>query len=358
MNKKQVIRTAIFVVAVFALLVFLSHLFEYEVDNISRRYEKFKSLEKDTVDAVYVGSSGVDRYWIGAKAYEEYGMTVYPLSSEGLPSWLVKNLIVEAVNKQNPKLIIIDTRPFTTSEAASTVTLADVRCRRVIDIVDYFSANRLDAIKTSVEEMSKIDTESTKFDLWLSFYFSFIRYHNKWSDESFTFDDLKPAKAGYLGFYMWKGSSVKGYSKAGKPKLTTDRDPLDETAEKYLRELITYINDNNLNVLFVDTPYALERESSARRNTLFDILDENSMKYITYNTSEMYDALDINFKKDFYNSNHVNYYGAEKFTEDFAFYLKQNYEFPDRRSDERCTKDWEGIYAKIKNRIKTFEDAE
>lgn len=352
MNRKQIIRTIVFFILVFFVLVFLCSLFKYKISNISRRYQTFKELEDNTVDAVFVGSSGVDRYWIAAKAYDEYGMTVYPLSSEGLPSWLVKNMIVEAVDRQNPKLILIDTRPFTTSEVASTVTLADTRARRVVDMLDFFSLNRLDAIKRSVAEMDKIDEESTKFDLATSYYLSFIRYHNKWSDDTFSFNELKQEKAAYLGFYIWKGSSIKQYKKASDPELTEKREPLDEIAEKYLYELIDYIKEEKLDVLFVDTPYSVKEEGMARRNTLFDIFEENDIPYITYNTADAYEALDLNFKEDFYNSNHVNYYGAEKFTGAFMQYLHDNYDLTDHRDDADCADDWNGIYKKIKKRIK------
>ncbi len=207
MNKKQILRTVLFFIAVFIILVVLCDLFEYKIDNISRRYEKFKVLEDNTVDAVYIGSSAVDRYWINAKAYEEYGMTVYPASSEGLPAWLYIPMIKEVYKYQDPKLLILDIRPFLTGNYSEHIDITDVRCRRIIDMLDFFSPNRFDAIRRTEQVMREINEDFSVFDSM--YFFSFVRYHNKWSDDSFTFDELGTEQAGYMGFYVAKTKSVK-----------------------------------------------------------------------------------------------------------------------------------------------------
>lgn len=352
MNKKQVLRIVAFSVLLFFTLVLLCDLFEYQNSNMSRRYEKYKVLEEDTIDAVFIGTSGVDRYFINSKAYEEYGMTVYPLSTEGEPPWLVLNMVKEAYEHQNPELIIIDARPFIASNFAKNTNLTDVRCRRVIDMLDFFSLNRLDAIRRTIEVMSTLD-ESVH---WYtpSYYFSFIRYHNKWSDDDFSFDDMTTERAGYMGFYVAKSKSVK-QTKIKESEYTTETAPLNEISEKYLLELCEYFRENNINALFVDTPTYTGLEESKRRNTFTQIVEKEGFKFINYNTPELDEELGLDRTTDFYNSAHVNYYGAEKFTEHFAEYLDENYSFEDHREDERCAADWDGIYTKIKKQIAKFE---
>lgn len=354
MNRKQIIRTLVFFLLLFFILVVLSDLFEYQNSNMSRRYEKYKTLEDDTVDAVYIGTSGVDRYFINSKAYEQYGMTVYPLSTEGLPPWLIKNLVVEAYKHQNPKLLIIDVRPFITGDFSRNTNLTDVRCRRVIDMLDFFSTNRISAIERSKKVLGQLDDSYHWYTP--SFYFSFIRYHNKWSDDGFSFDDLDTEYAGYMGFYVAESKSIK--VKPQKASVYTDVPAeLDSISREYLDELIAYIREENLNVLFVDSHTICSELESARRLTLKDYLEEQGLDYLTYNTPEMEALYPIDHETDFYNSSHVNYYGAEKYTDYFAAYLHENYEFPDHRGDEACADDWTGIYDKIKRKIAKFEKA-
>ena len=352
MNRKQILRTLVFFVLLFLVLVILSDLFEYQNSNMSRRYEKYKSLEDDTVDAVFIGTSGVDRYWINAKAYDEYGMTVYPFSTEGLPPWLVLNMVKECQKYQNPGLIIIDARPFITGNFAKNVNLTDVRCRRVIDMLNYFSFNRISAIRRSKEVLSSLDNEDRTFSP--NYFFSFIRYHNKWSDDDFSFDDLDLEMAGYMGFYVAESKSIKK-TVIDESEFTDKKEPLDPISGEYLEELIAYIKENKTDVLFVDTPNYSSELECARRNTLAGILENAGIAYLNFNTAEMEEICPLDKENDFYNSSHVNYYGAEKFTEYFAKYLSENYSLPDHRNDEKCAEDWNGIYEKIKKKIAKFE---
>ena len=353
MTKKQVLRTFAFLLLLFMVLVILCDLFEYQNSNMSRRYQKYKELADNTVDAVYIGTSGVDRYWISSKAYEEYGMTVYPLSTEGLPAWLVKNLLKEALKYQDPQLVIFDVRPFIFGNYGDHVDITDVRIRRVIDMLPFLSFNRIDAIHRSETVMREVDPEFSVFDSM--YYFSFVRYHNKWSDDSFSFDELDVERAGYMGFYVAKSLSTKRAAVA-ESAYNDEYVDLDPVSSRYLYELFDYIREQDLNVLFVDSIVQVTEEERGIRNTLWKILDEEGFDYVSYNEPE-YDALFSREKETsvFYNSSHVNYYGAEIYTELFSAYLNEHYSLPDRRSEEAVQKDWDGIYAKTVKRIKTIE---
>ena len=44
--------------------------------------------------------------------------------------------------------------------------------------------------------------------------------------------------------------------------------------------------------------------------------------------------MQLNFDTDFYNENHVNIFGADKYTDFLIAYLKEHYNLPDRRKDK------------------------
>ena len=72
MTKQQITKVVAFCLIVCIMLLCLCDLFEHNnLSNYSRRIHTYRTLEEDTVDAVFLGTSGVDRYWIAAKAYEE-----------------------------------------------------------------------------------------------------------------------------------------------------------------------------------------------------------------------------------------------------------------------------------------------
>lgn len=338
-----------------ALLYFLCRLFKIDNSQMTRRLTTFQNLEENTVDAIYVGSSAVDRYWIGAKAYEEYGMTVYPLSTDGMMCWLMDNMIVECYKTQTPKLIILDMRPFAASDNVS-FALNDARVRRVTEELDLFSSNRLSAVKESLGYMSEMYPDDTnKWDV--SYYLPFIKFHSKWSEDGFTLSQLTTPESKYLGFYVKDTKSIKK-KKLSDPVYVDYELPLFDCEEKALNDLLDYLDTLDCEVLFIDNPHVVSEETAARLNTVMKTVSERGYKYLNLNADYETSHLNgIDFKTDFYNNGHVNYYGAEKYTEYLAEYLNENYNLPDRRNEEAVKKDWDGVYDFIKSKIESFEKA-
>ncbi len=349
MNKKQFIRTVAFLLIVSTLLVTLCDLFEFKNNYVTERLDTYNRLEEDTIDAVFVGTSGIDRYWIAAKAYEEKGMTVFPYSSDGVPVWDLIPMLNEASEKQNPQLVIIDMRVFTVTYDIENNKF-DSNSRRLTDAMSIFSKSRLDAVKRTLKYREMVgleDDETTK----LSFYASFIKYHNLWESDDFTFAQLSNSGSETMGFFLRPKSSIKHIGKNLKSFQTDERQSLDPIAQECMDELLDYLKGKEYKVLFIDTPHKVDEIEKARMNTMCDIFDENGFDYLLYDVED--GMLDTSV--DFYNDGHVNYYGAEKFTENFSDYLEENYDLPDRRNDENCKKDWDGVYDYIKSEIKNLE---
>lgn len=351
MTKNQIIRTVAFLLVVFTLLLALCDLFEYENSHISKRIETYQRLEKNTVDAVMLGTSGMDRYWITPKAYEEQGLTVYPLSTDASPAWMIKIMLKEAEKRQDLKLVIIDMRAFTNSYAEGSKKF-DAASRRVIDGLDFFSLTRFEAINTTLKlRMKTGDPEAERWDP--SYFFSFIKYHSKWETDGFSFDEIEDPECEFLGFYMHSVNTIKRHGVTFESVKSDERAPIDPICKESLYDLMDYLSKKDYQVLFLDTPHYQNGNEAKRMNTICDILDENGFSYLVCDVDGRYDL-----KEDFYNDGHVNYYGAEKFTEWFGEYLRSTYDLPDRRLDKDCDEDWIGVYDTVKDGVKVFEDAQ
>ncbi len=358
MTKKEFGRSIAFVLLVCILLFLLCEVFELDdTTYIPTRFKTFYNLNENTLDAVWIGTSGVDRYWLSSKAYDEYGMTVYPLSSDAMPTWLFTYVIDEIYKTQNPELLIVDLRAFCQT---NTVSSKDARARRLLDAMDTFSINRLKAAFRTMNSIHELEEDGSAFDL--SYLLSYIKYHNMWTEKDFSIvNNTSSKQCEYMGFFMRKSLSMKTKDQSAKVYKTDSYKDLDPYAEESLYELLDYIEEKNINVLFVNTPNHMTGTENARANTICRILDEHDAKYINYClTDENGDFLytpEIDHVADFYNRNHVNYYGAEKFTDTFAKYLDENYDFADHRSDAAVTEDWNGVYDKIKAQIAEWEEA-
>ncbi len=359
MTKKQVIRSISFFVCVVILVLSLCDLFELDnTSNFNKRYETYRDFPDDTVDAVILGTSGIDRFWIPSLGYEEHGMTVYPLSIDAFPSWLYKYAIDEALKYQDDiKLLIIDIRPFTQSN--TNINTMDTRARRFLDVLPPFSMNRIKACLTTMKIRDDVDKSASLLDL--SYLFPIIKFHGKWADDDYLVsNNWSNTPHEYLGYHILTKATVRPAPQTGEKYQPDNFRNLDKYSEKALYELIDKIREENLNVLFVDTPQVRGgTKEEGRSNTIYKILEEEGMNYVHFydENSENGFTVDLDLTRDFYNSGHVNFYGAQTFTKFFAEYLIENYNFEDHRNDEHITKNWDGVHERLLVKIAELEEA-
>ncbi len=353
MTKKQVVRCIAFLMLAFSMLLILCDLFEQEnTSNGDQRYAQYRQLQENTIDALFVGTSGVDRYWIGPKAYDEYGMTVYPIAFDACPGWLMPYALEDALRYQDPELILLDIRPYTQSSDAENM---DVIARRMLDAMDFYSPVRFKAACRTVELIHKVDPERSRWDL--SFHFPVIKYHAKWNEDYWFQTNMGDRTHKFLGFYMNAPLTVGVEEQIPQKYDAREISPLDPVSERALYDTLAFIRERELNVLFVDTPKFFENEELGRTNRIMEILEEEGFSCVSFYTedSDSGFAIDLDPKKDFYNLGHVNYYGAEKFTSAMAAYLHENYDLPDRRGDAAVQEEWDGIYEKIQKTVQKYE---
>ena len=358
MTKKQILRSIAFFLAVAVMVIALCDVFELEnTTNLNKRFYTYRSLKKDTVDAIILGTSGIDRFWIPSQAYEEYGMTVYPLATDAMPSWLYVPIIKDALSYHDLKLVVVDIRSF--GQKNEDIGTMDVRARRVLDAMSTFSVHRIEAALKTMKIRDRVDSSASELDL--SYIFSLIKYHGKWMDDDFKIEkNLGPKPHKYLGFFVSDRLTIskttlnlKGYD----PNHYEDLDPL---CVESLYELIDFAKEEDFQLLFIDTPQIRGKFETGRSNTVYRILEEEGMDYIHYYTPDTQSGIDsklnFDFDNDFYNTGHVNYYGAVKFTNELSRYFMDNYNLPDHRNDESVKKDWDGVQKKLLGKIAKLEE--
>lgn len=355
MTKKEFARIVAFGLVVAAMLVLLCDLFEHKnTYNYDKRFYTYRNLNEDTIDAVYIGGSGTDRFWIAAQAYEEYGMTVYPLSVDALPSWLYINVVEEACAYQDPELFIFDLRGFLQSN--TKVSSMDAHARNLLDAMDFFSETRVRAAFKTMEMIHAADENEPAFNV--SYLLSFVKFHSQWSEEDYSIkNNLGSVEHKYGGFFMNSSLSTKRTKMENFVYDDTVKKELDPLSEQALYDLIRYIKENDLKVLFVTSPKFMTENATSLMNRVYEILNEEGMEYLDFYERDADGGftIDFNLKKDFYDEDHVNFYGAKKYTAALAAYIDENFDLPDRRNDDAVQDDWDGVYSRIKKKIKSYE---
>lgn len=354
MTKKQFLRTVAFALVFCAVLVLLCDAFEQDEYPFPEKFYTYRNFEEGTVDAVYIGTSGVDRYFNAAKAYEEYGMVVYPLTSDAMPVWLYPLVLEEVLNRQTPELIIIDPRPFAQDHDTKSV---EVGAQRVLGAMPFFSLTRLKMVLKTMEINHLVDETQPRYEI--SFLLPFVKFHTEWEMENYSLvDSLRRNEHPYGSFYMNSVQSVRALERVEKPLDESYAEALNPISEQAMYELLDMLREIDIPVLFLDTPQVTNNTEDGKLYTALCILEEEGFDCLSYNlpgvAKEM--GLDLDYSKDFYNGGHVNFYGSEKTTASIAAYLDANYDLPDRRNDPAVQAYWDGIYDRILATIDYYEE--
>ena len=332
----------VFLICAGVVFAYLSKVFSMGDSDANRQtFKAFYAEEENTVDVTYFGTSASNRYFINPKAFHDEGISSFTLATMGMPLFYVPNLIDEVNKTQDPELYIIELRWV--DKERDQITYAHIR--RVTDNMKM-SENRIDAIDKSFDYMDGStgmlgDITYNKIE----YVMPIIKYHGRLAQENMTPGDFKlTSSKNQTKGYVLSPSTTKQVNQF-MSRLSEERQPLSDMAEAALNEVLDYCDSlpEDKEVLFVLSPYSVKKPQMPKFNTAMDMVKERGYTVINFNTPEMYEELDIDWDHDFYNSKHVNYIGAEKYTSWLSEYIKENYDLEDHRGDSRY-ESWETAY--------------
>lgn len=325
MDKKQVNRRGLLRITVFILLfsvlfVALSN-FARPVFLFTESYIDFRE-EEAPIDVLFMGGSSTLVYWSPMLAFDRYGISSYSLSDSAMAPALMKGLLEDTLKYRSPKLYVIDLRAFENLESEPG-TYTEGFFRTYTDALPY-SWNR---VKT-IHYASQFATfEYSPQALYADLFY----YHGEW--RTWLNKPRKPwanfrRKGQMLPCTTHKEVTLNAYQ-----DITT-RKPLSENTVTILNDLLDFLEARNLPVLCLLNAYSFENaDERAAYNSVFDILDERGVPYL--DTNLFYEEMGLDGTTDFYNKDHVNAIGSEKYTEWVAQWLLEHYELEDHRDDPR-----------------------
>ena len=343
MKKKYVSRTI--KILSFALAAFLiMTVTQVRGDHNKIRLDGFYMEEKNSLDVVLLGASEVYTAFSSALAYDEYGFTSYPYAIEANYIDLFESQIKEIQNNQTPKVLLIEMNGALYDNKMKD---KDAKLRRFTDSMP-FSQNKIDTVNQFGNEEDK-----------LSYYFPWIMYHGSKSAIGRFPDNI--------ALHLRGNSALKGVS--GKSKSvykgkvidvegdTSKKDLPAETEEK-LRSFLQYCKDNKLeNVVFAKFPHRITKKKFYERfqmgNTMGDIIKEYGFDYLDFENNCKQVGLD--YKEDFYNDDHMNIYGQQKFTKYLGKILVDKYGVEKSKLSEENKARWDSSAEYIQLYYEYFE---
>ena len=319
MKKKHIAKAVSLLLILFLCVMYLSEILE-----MKWRYPCYESivpgqfydLEENSVEVCVVGSSQVVYGVSSMELYGEYGISAFSCGTALQPVQASYTWLQEMDKTQDIKLLIYDVSMlFERSDEA--------RYRQAFDNM------KISPLK--LKQIWNHCQESETADPFISYLFSIIKYHNRWSEidenDFLITDQEHPVYRGNFAYALSAPVSLK--------KVAIDNDELEPELEmydyqlKYFEEMLAYCEQEGIEVLLIKTPKL--SWSLSRHLMVEEYAKEHDLTFIEFSNQEMIETLGLDGEKDFRDGDHLNLLGAQKLSKWLGAYINENYELTDFR---------------------------
>ena len=329
MQKRSYVRRGILFFLILLIAFIAVGFFFQPVWNTWSHYDTtrgFYNEPNDTIEVIFLGASIVANGIIPIELYRDYGICAYNLGLEQQPLLASYYWTEEAYRLHGKSL--------------NTIVLDTSMLRRTP--TESFYRKNIDGMQFSAVKYKAIRDYTTNFNEALSYLVPLFQYHDRWSSltkSDFTKLSSKPIDClrGY-NLYTSRYYDDNTYDKLAVPDYyisdpITER-TLDESALYFLKKLITFCKEHNINLILIKTP-VVDYWSEEAHNAVQRIAKEYGLSFWDFNYEPYIDEMGYNHATDSADGQHMNYYGARKLTTYFGQYLVNHCDVTDVRNNPK-----------------------
>ncbi len=294
--------------------------------------DAFEAEEEDSLGVIFLGSSAIYRYICSPQLWDEQGFTSYVYGTAGQPFEATQFLMEECLYSQNPDLFVVEIRSLINYSETLNAGKELSGTKRA-----YYLQLILDSMSHQTTRLKFIDYMNGEIstDDALSWFMDLINDPN-W-DWDF-FNNEKNKLKGNKTVAKHEDLSADFFDVTGLEEADVENAAY---VLKLIDDLAAYAKENNIQILFVSTPYVENENTIALENNLGKYIETLGFNYL--NCNYHYEEMGIDFAKDFYNDEHVNVYGAIYTTSFIGQYITDNYDVT-TSYDKAVVKDWDKSY--------------
>lgn len=337
--KKTFLRIISFLAAFILAFAGMVNVLDFKYLDSIFKIDSFYKLEDNTVDVLTIGSSHAYQGINTAVLWSEYGIASFNLCGAAQPIWNTYYYLEEALKTQTPKVIILDTYYLHMSDDFSDTSTAIKNTYGL-----KWSDTKKEAIKAS------FDTET----VGNQYFYSILQYHSRYSDlkktDFYPYQANKDMYENHKGFYCYFRCEDVPENDLSSAK---DYAPLTEKVDFYYRKIFELAQSKNIPVIPIAIPFNAENFHQGFFNSAEYIAEaEYGATFYNFNT-EYKDAIKLNYTTDFADKQHLNYIGNTKLSRFLGDILKNQYNIPDRRSDDKYAS-WEADAEVFYNQLENY----
>ena len=337
--KRNILRAVKLVCLALALALTVGVLQEFvlcHADHNRQRVKGFYLEEKDSLDLVLMGASEVYSDFAPGYAYQKSGVRSYLYSTQSNTILNYKSQLKNILSRQKPDVILIELNGALYND--DTEVTKEANFRNYADNVP---------VPDKWEWMWQNNVPNKG-----EYLFPVAKYHSVWTDFP---ENMKYQRTVWndrlRGYNYLKGvlNETKIFRQTQRPMNDTLKDsanskaPLTPLQEQGLRDLLSFCKSENLtNVVFARFPHIVVKRTYSRferGNTVGDIVREYGFDYLNYELNFEETGLDLN--RDFYNLDHLNVYGQQKFTSLLTGKLTKDYRLTAKEPSGSQKDEWQ-----------------
>ena len=141
-------------------------------------------------------------------------------------------------------------------------------------------------------------------------------------------------------------------------KDNTQSKPLNSVNDAQLEDLFEYCHGLDTEVVFVSSPFAFQKEDREKEiRYVMEQCEKAGFTTLDFNCEPFLSEVNMDYKRDYYDFKHVNFWGARRYTKFLANYLDTTYNLKDHRGDPKY-KSWDESLEKLNELIIQFRPQE
>ncbi len=314
---KQLLIFVCFVTICFSAYLFCDRLLCIKTSHGIMQAREMYAQPRSTIDVAFLGSSHIHCDVNTALLWKDYGIAAYDYSAAEQPLWITYYYLQEICKYQDPKLVVID--------MYSPARYKD-------DYQYLYLADNLNGVRFSLTKIQMILASCEYEHLW-EYFPSIATYHDRYDElDEYDWEYFKKSRderAEFKGFTPYYQNTP-----FEEPELTQQKSGgITLKSEIYLQKIIDYCRDHNIELFLMVSPYKTTDEDELVYNRVHEIADMNGIQFNS--TNYFYDSMELDFEADFNDESHLNFEGSCKFSDYLGREIKEMYDIPDRRGQEK-----------------------
>ncbi len=332
-NMTRVIKIAAFLLPVIIVFAVASYGGTAGARSESFRISNFYLEEPESLDVVLLGASELPTAFSPGLAYQEFGITSYPYAIGANHIDLYKSQLKEIYRTQSPDLVVVDLNPALCTETAD-----------VSDSILRIYTQGMPLTKNKIETIAQFGDQ----EHLLSYYVPFLLTHSVKETLAGGWRTITRLVTEARGYSLLKGihSEIDTLEPSEFVDAKTD-DSKSQPAPEVIGKLVDFLEfcrENGYdNLVFTEFPHLIHNELAYNRFKQVNYLEGliNSYGYDLLNFDKQLEEIGADPYADFYNSEHMNVYGQQKFTRYFCRILMEEYGVTPGNQSDQNRENWE-----------------